>query len=309
MIYGDFRPYADSANFIVAHPQGLRDLLNNTHFNVGWGNSSVDDLGFANVLLDTIITNYSIDTTEIYSTGFSNGGFMSYLLACQLGNRFAAIASVAGDMSPNTFTNCTPKRAVPILQIHGTNDNTVPYNGNSRGLHIDSVISYWVGQNQTATTPIVTNLPNSNTADGSTVTSYKYLNGSNSSEVHLYKIFNGDHTWPGVAGFGNPNLDIDGTKVVWNFLKQFNLSGKKTIVGINENLENSKFILRSNLTSESISVESPKATEYQLLNSIGEVVKSGKIQRGQNIINLSVFKNAMYFLKIEKETFKVVLAK
>ena len=86
MAYGDFRSIADTAGFIIVHPEGLLDNTAQSHFNVGWdfgmGVSSTNDLGFTAALIDTLIKRYSIDTTRIYSTGFSNGGFMSFHLAC-----------------------------------------------------------------------------------------------------------------------------------------------------------------------------------------------------------------------------------
>ena len=94
--YGEFRPIADTAGFIVVHPMGTVDLLGNTHWNVGWGTSSVDDLGFTAALIDSLSAEYSINQDRIYSTGMSNGGFMSYHLACELSERIAAIASVTG---------------------------------------------------------------------------------------------------------------------------------------------------------------------------------------------------------------------
>ena len=100
MWYGDFRPIADTANFIIVHPNGMLDATGTTHFNVGWGGSTIDDVGFTSALLDSISADYNINADRVYSTGMSNGGFMSYQLACQLSDKIAAIASVTGSMSP-----------------------------------------------------------------------------------------------------------------------------------------------------------------------------------------------------------------
>jgi len=77
----------------------------------------------------------------------SNGGFMSFLLSCQLSEKIATIASVTGSMTPETFNNSNPQHPTPILQIHGTSDNTVPYNGTTWSKSIDDVIQYWVDYN------------------------------------------------------------------------------------------------------------------------------------------------------------------
>jgi len=99
MFYGDFRPIADTEGFIIVHPMGTVDNTGTTHFNVGWGTSTIDDVGYTEALIDDLSSNYPIDAKRIYSTGMSNGGFMSYTLACELSDRIAAIASVTGTMN------------------------------------------------------------------------------------------------------------------------------------------------------------------------------------------------------------------
>jgi len=106
MNYGDFRPLADKEGFIVVHPQGTL-LDGKTHWNVGgWTLASkVDDVAFTEALLDHLSSEYKIDAKRVYSTGMSNGGYMSFLLACQLSNRIAAVASVTGSMTPQIFSS------------------------------------------------------------------------------------------------------------------------------------------------------------------------------------------------------------
>ena len=93
--YGDFRDLSEQQNFIIVIPQG--SLLQGTsHWNVkGWTSASTtDDIDFTSEMIDRISAEYSIDLTRVYATGMSNGGFMSYHLACNLSSRIAAIASV-----------------------------------------------------------------------------------------------------------------------------------------------------------------------------------------------------------------------
>ena len=97
-LYGDFRPIADTANFIIVSPDGALDGFGATHWNT-FGTSSVDDVNFLSALIDTVASQYNLDHSRIYSTGMSNGGFMSYKLACQLSGRIAAVASVTGTIA------------------------------------------------------------------------------------------------------------------------------------------------------------------------------------------------------------------
>ena len=93
--YSNFNDVSDTANFIVVYPQGTL-LKRKSHWNVGgWTlDSKIDDVGFISSLLDSLSERYNINQSRIYSTGMSNGGYMSFLLACQLSDRIAAIASV-----------------------------------------------------------------------------------------------------------------------------------------------------------------------------------------------------------------------
>ena len=166
MWYGDFRSIADTAGFIIAHPMGTLDNSGITHWNVGWGSSTVDDIGFTTALIDSLSANYNINQDRIYSTGMSNGGYFSYHLACNLSTKIAAIASVTGTMSQFTYNNCNPQHPVPVMEIHGTADATVPYNGL---LSIPDVMDYWVIYNQCDTQSVITQIPNINIIDGSTV--------------------------------------------------------------------------------------------------------------------------------------------
>ena len=160
MDYADFRPIADTANFIIVYPQGT--LFNGlSHWNVGgaWTiGSTVDDVGFAETLIDTISSEYNINLSKVYSTGFSNGGYLSFLLACKLNDKITAIAPVAATMTPTTFGDCTPQHATPILQVHGTNDPLVPYNGSVISLSVKKVLEYWINYNNCNSTPIITNI-------------------------------------------------------------------------------------------------------------------------------------------------------
>ena len=122
MFYGDFRDIADTEGFLLVHPEGTSSI-GDQFWNVGFpGNSSstIDDVGFTEALIDELATLYAIDLDRVYATGMSNGGFMSFLLACQLSEKIAAVASVTGSMTQDTFDDCNAQHPTPVLQIHGT---------------------------------------------------------------------------------------------------------------------------------------------------------------------------------------------
>lgn len=219
MWYGDFRSIADTANFIIVHPQGLLDNTGVTHWNVG--QSSVDDIGFINTLYQYLLSNYNIDIDKVYSTGMSNGGNMSYLLACSMNDKFAAIASVTGSMWPHLIQSiCNPSHPTPVLEIHGTSDAIVPYNSILDG------IEYWRNYNNCDFNSIITSIPNINLEDNSMVEHIVYNNGDNGVTTEIFKIINGGHSWPGTSfPNGETNYDINASLEIWRFFSKYDING------------------------------------------------------------------------------------
>jgi len=226
LFYADFRPIADTANFLIVLPNGTLDAQGNRFWNTFLGNSNVDDVGFISDLLNTLQANYNIDANRVYSTGMSNGGFMSYSLACELNDRVAAIASVTGSMIQSKLNTCNPVRPVPVMEIHGTADNTVPYNGlpNATFVAIPTLVAKWADFNNCNPTPTITQVPNTNMTDGCTAERQLYTGGDQGSTVEHYKITGGGHTWPGAAfSIGVTNQDINACKEIWRFFSQYRL--------------------------------------------------------------------------------------
>ena len=229
MIYSNFYNIADIEGFILIHPEGTIDVNDFQFWDVGAFNSNIDDVGFLSCLIDTIALEYNINLDRVYSMGMSNGGFMSYLLACELSDKIAAIASVTGSMTTGQIISCNPNRPIPIMQIHGTADSIVLYNGNGSGIEsINEVISYWVNFNNCNPEPIFNNIPDVNLIDLCTAEHYIYDNETNDSSVELYKIINGGHTWPGAAIplFGNnTNQDFNASQKIWDFFEKYDING------------------------------------------------------------------------------------
>ena len=220
MWYGDFRSIADTAGFIIAHPMGSLDNSGITHWNVGWGGSTVDDIGFTAALIDSLSANYNINQDRIYSTGMSNGGYFSYHLACNLSTKIAAIASVTGAMSQYTQTICNPSHPTPVMEIHGTADLTVPFND------IISGLGYWRSYNNCNPIADTTIIPDLVLGDWSTVEHIVFDNGDNGVTTELFKVINGEHTWPG-SNFssGVTNYDINASAEIWRFFSKYDING------------------------------------------------------------------------------------
>jgi polyhydroxybutyrate depolymerase len=298
----DFRPIADTANFIMVHPDG------STMFGVkfwNYGNilgSTVDDVGFLEALIDTISADFSINQQRIYCAGMSNGSFMAYLMACQ-SNRFAAIGTVTGSMSVDMYDECNPQNPIPVLHIHGTDDSTNPYAGTSTMKGIDDTNLFWVDQNNCNPVPVVTSVPNTNTADNATAERSVYSGGINGNTVELFKVTGGGHSWPGWPVSGSSEItcmDFDACKEIWRFFSQF-----ESTASIHEN-EPVKVHIWPNPASEYITIEAPGyvITEITVRDIRGRLVAKKK---GENIDYLDVYhlKAGSYMLEISGKGFSV----
>lgn len=218
---------ADEQGFLVVYPSG-------TDFPKRWrttglpstSGASEMDVRFISDLIDQLEVDYNIDPARIYANGLSNGGGMSYLLACQLANRIAAVGGVAGAY---TFPvdQCHPSRPVPLIAFHGDADPVVPYlGGPSRSFDIPfpSVPDWmeaWAERNQCAQK---TAFPREEE-----VFSVHYEGCAQNAEVIFYTIQGGGHTWPGGNPLpawlvGNTSQTISATELMWNFFEEHSLA-------------------------------------------------------------------------------------
>ncbi len=213
----DFRQLAEDNQFIFVTPQGLGFLAGWAINNNFGGNE--DDLGFSNALINKIESEFNINPKRIYATGFSNGGFFSYRLACELSPRIAAVASVAGSMTRRWIdrNQCQPQHPTAVLQITGTRDNTISINGNGTNEPIQDVMEYWSANNNGDATPEVIQL-----GGGSTRSIWD--NGDNGVTAEFIRVQGKGHSWNG----GNVNTSEE----IWKFFSRFDIDGE---IGTNPN--------------------------------------------------------------------------
>lgn len=211
--YSTLPAKADEAGFIVVTPQG-------TGAPAFWSlsrTSEPDDVRFTADLLDALEAELCIDSARIFSTGMSNGAAFSYLLACELPDRIAAIGPVAAHLFPSDCTG----RPVPIRAFHGTEDPIVPFAGGELGLglserfgtvpSVQETVASWAGRYGCAAEPVA-----------SQVTANVRLQQYESCEapVELYIVDGGGHTWPDaadVAILGETTHEINAADLIWEF--------------------------------------------------------------------------------------------
>ena len=219
MNYTGFQSIADEFGFIVVYPQGtLLPATGQTHWNVGgWTTSSItDDVGFLNEVIDFLDDEYSINLKKIYSTGMSNGGYMSYKLACDLSSRIAAVVSVTGSMTVETVEGCNPSHPTSIAQIHGLEDSVVSYYGNAFSKPIEEVMDYWVDHNNCSSEPNTSDIGGSNGGGIHDV----YSGCDNRTSVELFLMTNMGHDWPNIN-----DHDLQASTTIWDFLSKYDIDG------------------------------------------------------------------------------------
>ncbi|MEL6864215.1 MAG: PKD domain-containing protein [Bacteroidota bacterium] len=206
---------ADQENFILVTPQAT--VPNMVTF---WNNTSdpdkADDVGFINTLIDEMISRYNVDAARIYAAGSSNGGYMCLQLACELSDKIAAVAAVKGVMNDTQLANCNPSNPIPILQLHGTEDNNVSYS------LVPETLQFWINFNQTTTTPQVFPVDDPDPNNGNTAEYVLLDSGLENTTVEHFRVIGGEHDW-----FGEPgtNYDINASEEAWKFFDKFRLNG------------------------------------------------------------------------------------
>ncbi|MGC1120403.1 MAG: PHB depolymerase family esterase [Candidatus Methanofastidiosia archaeon] len=224
---------SDREGFAVVYPQGVEN-----HWNDGRDiqeyrahRENIDDVKFISTVIDTLSEEVTIDEKRIYAVGISNGAMMACRLACELSDRIAAIAMVAGGMPVDLREMCSPRKGVSVLLINGTVDPLVLWEGGEIQagrrylgvtMSVSDTVMYWVRANGCEESPSVVLLPNTH-EDGCSVNKETYGKGKQGTEVVLYAIEGGGHTWPGGHQYAGEGLigktcyDISASEVAWQF--------------------------------------------------------------------------------------------
>jgi polyhydroxybutyrate depolymerase len=298
MDFANFNPIADTANFIVVSPQATGTVPS-------WDLTGTTDTDFLMNLLDTLESQYKIDTNRVYSTGFSQGGMMSYILACSHSTRIAAVAPVAGGMTQTTLSSCKPSHYMPLMEIHGTSDILANY---TTAPSVQTLLDYWVGVNHCNATPAKTTLPDLTTVDGSTVEHYVYDGGLSNTSVEHYKVLLGGHEWPTLApgtknnyGLNNRNLDFNASKEIWRFFSKYNLKSLDVVNGINDYSDSNNLIsLYPNPTSGSftLDVKNYPNAKVKITDLLGNTVFESTIKSQLTKIELNNIATGIYIYQV-----------
>jgi polyhydroxybutyrate depolymerase len=219
-----FHRLADRERCVVLSPSGF-----DRHWNDGRSPTvaGVDDVGFLVALVEGAAGRLPIDRRRIYVVGISNGAMMAARLAHEVPDHFAAFGQVAGTAPEDATEWWQPSRPVPIIQIHGTADPILPYEGGAvlrrrpgaedpgRVLGVDQWAALVAGHNR-AGGPTVERIPPD-------VTVRRWAGPSASGDVEFWQVAGGGHTWPGGIQYlpertiGTTSATFDATAALWRF--------------------------------------------------------------------------------------------
>ena len=223
MSYSGMNKVADEEKFLVVYPQGTKDQRGNNFFNVGYefhASSKVDDLGFIKALVTKLTDDYQVNPNHIFATGMSNGGDLSYFLACYASDMFQAVAPIAGTMMQTTIETCKPQKGMPIFAVHGKADEVTYFDGDMANRDkwgpypgIPAVIEHWVDVNAVEISKQVDldNITNF-TASNEALSFDRYLSETSDHEVWLY-IHSGGHDWS--------LKELDTSSEIWSFFTRY----------------------------------------------------------------------------------------
>lgn len=289
-----FQYIADTANIIVLVPQAVTDPYAGTAWNSGAGfsayypNSSVNDIGFLNALVDTTMAHYAVNPQQVYLCGFSMGGFMTQRMALQSNGKFAAFASMSGTVG-SAITNFTPNRTVPVAHFHGTADGTVAYTGNQYGMDVPVMIDHWVTNNACGSTPDTTHFPDLVPGDSVTVDLYTYTGAVPDAEVRLYVMIGFDHNV-----LYQPANDITEIMEIWLFFR----SHRWLNAGVCDNTSNEPSLqFFPNPATDYITLSTAEAGLVTLYGSTGQKVRSIIMNASTDIIDLRGLSAGLYILE------------
>ena len=182
-------------------------------------------MAFLEALIGEIQQDWRVDPARVYVAGISNGGMMTHRLGCELSDKIAALAVVAGAKGES---DCMPVPPLSVILFHGTADLYVPLAGGLSKKHIlkypgtpppihpplKDAREFWISRLGCSSQPRV--------SGKSPIRKETYTNANSGCEVVIYTIEGGGHTWPGtvVGNWRNrsePMQEVPASRLIWEF--------------------------------------------------------------------------------------------
>ena len=147
---------AEREGFAVCYPQGEKDAKGKTGWNVGYDvqqGLERDDIGFVKALVKHLRKTHHIGKDNVFMSGMSNGGEMTYFMAYMYPDLFRAYATIAGLTMQWAYKEWKAKKPVPLMEVHGTADKTSMWEGDPTDtggwgayIAVPAAVGYWAAQ-------------------------------------------------------------------------------------------------------------------------------------------------------------------
>ncbi len=206
---------AETHGFAVVYPQGLFDEYGTIIWNSEIASTDVDDVGFLSRLAQYLQEEYNLSPERTFTSGFSNGGFMSYYLISKRPDVFKGAASVAGTMSGPNWNDRNTILPAPVLQISGALDNVVPIDGSlspeggwGGAPPMEDIIAFWSDLNECSEIETL--------QINATTTAYINSGGVNGNEVWYYLLDDYGHDFP-----IEENENLNASALIWDFFSRY----------------------------------------------------------------------------------------
>jgi len=210
---------AEREGFAVCYPQGEKDAKGKTGWNVGYDvqqGLERDDVGFVKALVRHLQRHHRIGRDNVFMSGMSNGGEMTYFMAYRYPDLFRAYATITGLTMQWAYKDWKAKKPVPIMEVHGTADKTSMWEGDPTDtggwgayISVPLAVGYWAAQARCTHEETVT-LPQKGEHP---VVLHRYLGGDDGIEVRLYEVQGAKHSWH--------LKDMDTCEEMWGFFRQY----------------------------------------------------------------------------------------
>ena len=218
--YSGLSKVADTAGFVAVYPEsiGPRWALEPAE------SGHPDDVRFVRRLIDVLGGQTCFDKNRVYATGVSNGGGFTARLACEMSDRIAAIAPVAGGYAD--LPACTPDRPVSVLEIHGTSDTVVPYAGRDGRGAAKQYAADWAARDGCRPQAVRSRV-------AALTARYDWRPCAAGTQVAHIAIIHGAHAWPGaVPPDPGPPAAIAAAPVIWSFLSTHRIAVSTSAGGV-----------------------------------------------------------------------------
>lgn len=211
---------------------------------------AIDDIAYLRDLIEDLSERVTLDRSRLYLTGFSNGGFMTWRLACEASDLFAAFAPVGSAGFVGWDGLCIGNPPAPLLFIHGSGDTNIPWNGQAEQTTLPDgtpgevyvvwptlrTIAFWAVHNGCANALDERFIEKADESALTRVVAYTMTECAG-APFEFYLVENGGHNWPGMPPIFQPeiagdiNTDISASEVIWEFFSRFTLTAREPQTG------------------------------------------------------------------------------